>query len=134
MRWPQFLIGGLLLIALLLGLLLSFPLALMRPAVLPGTKPWPGPAGTRWAGTELQGMEVWQGGEVSSTLLELRCVARPSLKTRLDYWPGPEWNGWAEWRADKVVYLPGWGEKVRPKSLKNPVSIAAPAWLRWCPK
>ena len=98
---------------------------------------WPGPPGTRWAGTELRGMDVWSGGGVNggvgSNLLELRCVVRPFLKTRVNYWPGPEWRGWAEWRRDKVVYAPGWSAKVRPESLKNPVSIAAPAWLRWCP-
>lgn len=96
--------------------------------------PWPGPTGTRWAGTELRGMQRWEGAfsnvSVAGEALQLRCRRFPVLKTKTEYWPGPEWHGWAEWHADRVTYQPGWktaSSKIRP------VSIAAPWWLRWCP-
>lgn len=135
MRSKASLIVGLpVLIVGLLGLL-GAPLAVLgRSSVQPGHRTWPGPPGTRWAGTELRGMDVWSGwggnAGVSDNLLELRCVTRPLLKKRLSYWPGPEWRGWAEWKADRVTYQPGW-KSANPRI--EPVSISAPWWLRWCP-
>ncbi|WP_291427118.1 hypothetical protein [Deinococcus sp.] len=136
-RFKQGLTLGLLaLLVGLLGLLLAGPLILMGLSHHTGTPahvPWPGPAGTRWAGTELQGMEKLGRNTLLEEYLELRCVARPSLNTRLDYWPGAgsAWDGWLEWRADKVVYVPYKGQEARPRRLL-PAIIPAPDWLGGC--
>lgn len=111
-----------------LALLLGLPLALSSRSVQPA-RSWLGPSSTVWAGTELRGMNVWSRGGVTSNLLELRCVRQPYLRTRLDYCPGPEWHGWAEWKTGHVVYKPGW-KKSTPKI--PPVSLAAPWWLKFC--
>ena len=118
--------------SLLLGgltLLLGLPLALSSRSVQPA-RSWPGLTGTVWAGTELRGLDVWSRGGVTGNVLEWRCQRYPFLRTRLDYWPGPEWHGWAEWKANKVVYVPGWGTKARPKI--EAVSLNAPWWLKFC--
>ena len=95
---------------------------------------WSGPAGTGWAGAQARGMQRWDGSfsntHVASEYLELRCVRRPFLRTRLAYWPGPEWQGWAEWKTDRVAYVPGYKNST-PKF--NPVNITAPWWLELCP-
>ena len=115
-------------IFLLLGVLF-WPRSAGMPA-----RAWSGAAGTRWASTELRGMQRWEGAfsnvSLAGEALELRCRHLSVLKTSIEYWPGPEWHGWAEWHADRVTYQPGWktaSSKIRP------VSIAAPWWLRWCP-
>ena len=138
-RLQQALLFGLLtLLALALGLLLGGPLLLMSlgHTDTPARSPWPGPPGTRWEGTELRGMQRWDGYfsnvRLAGEYLELRCVARPALKTRLEYWPGASWEGWVEWRADKVVYVPRHGQTSRPRHA--PASLPAPGWLKSCPR
>lgn len=95
----------------------------------PAHLPWPGPTGTRWAGTELRAMQQW-GGYFSGVglrgeYLELRCRRWPLLRTRQTYWPGAEWNGWARWSAERVTYQP-----TNPGV--EPLGLPAPWWLRLC--
>ena len=126
----RFLLVGPVVLALLLGLVLAFPLFMLRPHPLAAAV-WPGSPGTRWAGAELRGMDVLgHKGIVREQFLELRCRRLPVLKTKVEYWPGPEWHGWAEWNTDRVTYQPGW--KASTPTIK-PGSIAAPWWLRRCP-
>ncbi|QII21457.1 hypothetical protein G6R31_12510 [Deinococcus wulumuqiensis R12] len=95
---------------------------------------WPGPAGTRWAGLQLRGVQRYGGffSNVGLTgqSLELRCRRFPALRIRTEYWPGPEWRGWAEWKTDRVTYQPGW-KNATPRN--EPVSLGAPWWLNLCP-
>ncbi|WP_245745420.1 hypothetical protein [Deinococcus reticulitermitis] len=123
-RTDPLILGGLVLVpGLLLGLLSQSEQT---------QRPWPGPAGTRWAGTELRRVNLVTGreGMVSRQYLELRCRRLPVLKLRTgDYWPGPAWAGWAEWSADRVTYRPGWA-KATPKI--KPVTLAVPWWLPLC--
>lgn len=99
-----------------------------------GHTPWPGPAGTRWAGTELRGMQRWGGFfsnvNIAGEYLELRCQRFPLLRTRRTFWPGPEWRGWTEWEGDGVTYHTSWR---RSKPEAGPISIGAPWWLGLCP-
>lgn len=127
----RFLLVGPVVLALLLGLVLAFPLSMLRPHPLAAAV-WRGSPGTRWAGAQLRGMDVpGHKGIVREQFLELRCVMRPSLNTRLDYWPGPAWDGKVSWEAAKVVYVPDRGQEARPR--RFPANIPASAWLDRCP-
>ena len=76
-------------------------------------------------------MQPWGGYfshvGIAGKYLELRCRRFPFLKTRSgDYWPGATWQGWAEWKADKVTYQPQWK---KPYTKIQPLSLGAP----WSP-